>query len=96
MWRLVVIVGSAGLLAACTGPVRGPVPGSAGAPAAGVAGPSPGGQPLLVTSVAPPRKSPKTASSQKDRTAGHPKAPKRIAKGPAVQKTATDTKARRS
>ena len=90
MWKFVVIAGCVGLLAACTGPVRDPALGSASAPGAGTSGPAPGALPLT---GATPRKTPKTASSQKDRSAGHPKAPKRTTEHRGIQKTAADAKA---
>ena len=101
MGKLGLIFGCAGLLAACTGPVRDPATVSMGAPGLGVVGPATGAPPM--TGAPPARKNPKAATvtspkaksarNQKDRSATHPKAPKRAVDRPAVQKTAVATKA---
>ena len=94
MRKLGLILGCAGLLAACTGPSRDPARVSIGAPGPAVIGAvsgQPGAQksPAARTVVTPKAKS---ASNQKDSSAGHPKVPKRVREGAAVRKTASETK----
>jgi hypothetical protein len=100
MRKLGLIFGWAGLLAACTGPVRDPAAVSMGAPGLGIVGPATSAPPM--TGAPPARKSPKaatftspkakSASNQKYRPAAHSKTSKRVAERPAVQKTAVVTK----